>query len=52
MELLYASSLQTLMNAKRRKLVNALNAAARIPGEAITAVVVGIFCISRTMIPA
>jgi hypothetical protein len=40
------------MNAKRRKLVSALNVAARIPGEAITALVVGIFSISGTMIPA
>lgn len=40
------------MNAKRRKLVSALNVAARILGAAITAVVVEIFCISRTKIPA
>jgi len=40
------------MNARRRKLVSALNVAARIPGEAITAVAVGIFCISGTMMHA
>jgi hypothetical protein len=40
------------MNAKIRKLVSALNVAARIPGAAITALVVGIFSISGTMIPA
>jgi len=33
------------MNAKRRRLVSALNVAARIRGEAMTAVVVEIFCI-------
>lgn len=44
-------SLQILMNAKRGKLVSALNVAARIPGAAMIAVVVGIFCISGTMIP-
>jgi len=39
------------MNAKRRKLVSALNVAAKTLGAATTAVVVEIFCISRTMIP-
>jgi len=34
-----------LTNAKRRKLVSALNVAARILGEAMTALAVGIFCI-------
>lgn len=40
------------MNAKRGKLVSALNAAAKIPGGAMIALVVGIFCTSGTMIPA
>lgn len=40
------------MNAKRRKLVNVPNAAARIPGAAMNAHVVGNFSISGTMIPA
>lgn len=43
---------KTLMNVKRRKLASALNVAARILGEAMTAVAVGIFCILGTMIPA
>jgi len=33
------------MNAERRKLVSALNVAARIPGAAMTALAVEIFCI-------
>lgn len=40
------------MNAKRRKLVSAPNVAARILGAAITAVVLEIFFILRTMILA
>ncbi|XWS50728.1 hypothetical protein CRYUN_Cryun12cG0112200 [Craigia yunnanensis] len=41
-----------LTNAKRRKLASALNVAAKIPGEATSALVVEIFCISGTMILA
>ena len=40
------------MNARRSELVSVLNVAARILGAAMTALVVGVFCISRTMIPA
>lgn len=40
------------MNVKRRKPVSALSVAARIPGEAMTALAVGTFCISWNMIPA
>lgn len=43
---------QMLMNARRRKPVSALNVAVKIPGGAMTARVVGIFCISGTMTPA
>lgn len=41
------------MNAKRKKLASALNAAVKIHGEAMTAlVVVAIYCIFGTKIPA
>ncbi|OWM64787.1 hypothetical protein CDL15_Pgr028504 [Punica granatum] len=40
------------MNAKRKRPVSALNAAARIRGEAMSALAVEIFSISGTMIPA
>lgn len=40
------------MNAKRGKPVSVLSAAAKTSGGAMTAVVVGIYCISGTMIPA
>lgn len=45
-------TLQMLMNAKKRKPVNVLNAAAKTHGAATIALVVVIFCISGTMIPA
>ena len=45
-------TLQMLMNAKKRKPVSALNAAAKTHGVATSALAVGIFCISGTMIPA
>lgn len=48
----YISSLQILMNAKRRKPVNALNVAARIPGEVMSAHVVEIFCTLGITTPA
>lgn len=44
--------IQILMNAKRGKPVSALSVAAKTPGEAMNALVVEIFCISGTMIPA
>lgn len=37
------------MSAKRRKLVSAQNVAARTPGEAMSALVVGTFSTSETM---
>lgn len=40
------------MSAKRGKLVSAPNVAAQIPGGVMTAVVVGIFCTSETMMLA
>ena len=43
---------QILMNARRGRLVNVLNVAARIHGEAMTVVVVVIFYIWGTMISA
>lgn len=44
--------MQTSMNAKRGKPVNALNVVVRTPGEATSALAAGIFCISGTMILA
>lgn len=41
-----------LMNVKKRKHVNAQNAAARIHGAVMSAVVVGTYCTLETMIPA
>ncbi|KAK4378501.1 hypothetical protein RND71_000363 [Anisodus tanguticus] len=41
-----------LMNVKKRKHVNALNAAAKIRGAVMSAVAVGTYCTSETMIPA
>lgn len=37
------------MNARRRQLVNVLNATAKIPGEITSAPAVEIFCTSRNM---
>jgi hypothetical protein len=41
-----------LMSAKREKPVSALHVVAKILGEAMNALAVGIFFISETMIPA
>ncbi|MBA0606048.1 hypothetical protein Godav_018565 [Gossypium davidsonii] len=41
-----------LMNARRREPASALNVAAKILGEATSALAMEIFCISGTMIPA
>lgn len=52
LKVMVLKAVKILMNVEKRKHVNALNAAAKIHGAVMSAVAVGNYCTSETMIPA
>lgn len=51
-DLVLPFNIQILMNVRRRRHVNAMNATAKTHGAVTSAVAAAVCCISRTMIPA